>query len=93
MNIEDLEEELSSLFPDGYKITFDREGHLAIKTNLLKDEDGELICSDEELEEDDALEAISNRSKSKNDPKWDLDEDEDEEDDELADLEIVEEED
>ena len=75
MNIDELQSELDDLFPDGFKMTFDREGHLVIKTNLVKDEDGDLVSDEEEFDEDDALEALSTK-----DLDWDEDIDDSSED-------------
>lgn len=59
--LEDLEEALEDLFPNGFEIGVDNEGQIVIYTNLMEDEDGELVEfeenedeeEDEDFEEDD----------------------------------------
>lgn len=55
MNLEDLEEALEELFPNGFEIVTDDEGQIVIMTNLMEDEEGELVefVSDDEYEEED----------------------------------------
>ena len=52
MNIEDLEEALDDILPPGYQIDKDSNGRIVIHTNLVEDEDGELVDFDGDDEED-----------------------------------------
>lgn len=52
MNYEELEEALDELFPGGFSIETDNHGQLVIYTGLVEDEDGELVPSDLEEDED-----------------------------------------
>lgn len=54
MNIEDLEEALQEILPAGFQIETGKRGELIIFTNLIQDEDGELV--DFEGDEDEDLE-------------------------------------
>jgi hypothetical protein len=69
MTLEDLEEALEELFPNGFELTTDDDGQIVILTGLMQDEDGELV----EFESDDDEEE---------EEEEDFDSDEDEEDDE-----------
>lgn len=42
MDIEELEEALSDLLPEGFQIVFDARRQVVIKTGLVEDEHGEL---------------------------------------------------
>jgi hypothetical protein len=42
MNIEELEEALGEVLPEGFQITFDARRQVVIKTGLVEDESGEL---------------------------------------------------
>jgi hypothetical protein len=52
MTLEDLEEALEELFPNGFEIDTDSEGQIIIYTNLMEDEDGELVEFEEPDDED-----------------------------------------
>jgi hypothetical protein len=54
MNIEELEEALDELFPNGFSIETDNNGQLVIYTGLKHhdDEEGELVPFDLEEDED-----------------------------------------
>lgn len=52
MNIEELEEELDTLFPGGFSIETDSHGQIVIYTGLMEDEDGELLPIDNEESDD-----------------------------------------
>jgi len=52
MDIEELEEELDSLFPGGFSIEADSHGQLIIYTGLTQEDDGELVPFDSEEDED-----------------------------------------
>jgi hypothetical protein len=56
MNLEDLEEALEDLFPNGFEISTDDEGQIVIYTGLMEDEDGDLVefesSDDDDYEED-----------------------------------------
>ena len=56
MNIEELEEALDELFPNGFSIEYDNHGQVVIYTGLKKqdddDGDGDLIPIDVEEDED-----------------------------------------
>ena len=52
MTLEDLEEALEELFPNGFEIDTDSEGQVIIYTNLMEDEDGELVEFEEPDDED-----------------------------------------
>lgn len=56
MNIDELEEELDTLFPGGFSIETDSNGQIVIYTHLIQDDDGELSTMDEEESEDFDLE-------------------------------------
>ena len=55
MTLQDLEEALEEIFPNGFSIEADEEGQIVIFTHLMQDEDGDLVEfeSDDEDEEDD----------------------------------------
>lgn len=54
MNIEELEEALEDILPNGFQIETDNHGQLLIYTRLSQDDDGELIdFVDEDDEEED----------------------------------------
>jgi hypothetical protein len=42
MDIEELEEALSEILPEGFQITFDARRQVVIKTGLVEDDSGEL---------------------------------------------------
>jgi hypothetical protein len=55
MTLEDLEEALEDVFPNGFQLTTDDDGQIVILTGLMQDEDGDLVeyeSDDEEDEED-----------------------------------------
>jgi hypothetical protein len=52
MNIDELEEALDELFPNGFSIETDNHGQLVIYTGLVQDDDGELVPADVEEDED-----------------------------------------
>lgn len=52
MNLEDLEEALADILPAGFQIEIGKRGQLVVYTNLLQDEDGELVDFDSEESED-----------------------------------------
>lgn len=55
MNIEELEEALDELFPNGFSIDYDNHGQLVVYTGLKKqedDDDGDLVPLDLEEDED-----------------------------------------
>lgn len=55
MNIEELEEALEDVLPNGFQIETDNHGQIIIYTGLMQDDDGELIdfvADDDEDEED-----------------------------------------
>lgn len=49
----DLEEALEDILPAGFTIETNRKGEIIIRTNCRKDEEGELISLDEDLDEED----------------------------------------
>lgn len=51
-NIDELEEALDELFPNGYSIETDGDGKIIVYTNIIKGEDGELTPFDEEESDD-----------------------------------------
>lgn len=53
MNIEDLQEELETILPDGFTIDTDHNGELIIRTGLRQEDDGELVPFDGDEDEDD----------------------------------------
>lgn len=42
MNLEELQESLEDILPEGFQITLDARGQVVIKTGLVEDESGEL---------------------------------------------------
>lgn len=52
MNIEDLEDALDVLFPNGFSIETDNHGQIVIYTGLTQDEDGELLPFESEEDEE-----------------------------------------
>ncbi len=52
MNIEELEEALEEVLPNGFQIETDNHGQLIIYTGLRQDDDGELVDFVDEDEED-----------------------------------------
>lgn len=42
MNLEELQESLEDILPEGFQITLDARGQVIIKTGLVEDESGEL---------------------------------------------------
>jgi len=52
MLYDELEEALDDLLPAGYSISINRRGEVVIFTNCRKDDDGELVSMDEEIDED-----------------------------------------
>jgi hypothetical protein len=53
MNIEELQEALESILPNGFSIEPDKHGQLIIFTNFKEDEDGELLpIEDEDVDPD-----------------------------------------
>jgi len=42
MNLEDLEDALSDILPEGFVVSYDARGQLIIKTGLVMDDSGEL---------------------------------------------------
>jgi hypothetical protein len=52
MNIEELEDALEDILPNGFSIETDNHGQIIIYTGLAQDDDGELIDFVEEDEED-----------------------------------------
>ena len=62
MTLEDLEDALEELLPNGFEIDVDDNGQLIVYTHLTQDEDGELVeyegdedDEDDEDEEDEDL--------------------------------------
>jgi hypothetical protein len=55
MTLEELEEALEEIFPNGFEISTDDNGQLIIYTHLTQDDDGELMEfeGDEDEDEDD----------------------------------------
>jgi hypothetical protein len=53
MNLEELEEELERVLPPGFQIEKDSKGQIVILTNLIQDEDGELVSFDGDDEDPD----------------------------------------
>lgn len=51
-NIDELEEALDELFPNGYSIDTDSDGKIIVYTNLIKGDDGELLPFNEEESDD-----------------------------------------
>lgn len=51
MNLEELEEALEEVLPNGFQIETDNHGQIIIYTGLRQDDDGELV--DFEAEEED----------------------------------------
>lgn len=52
MNIEELEEALEELFHGGFSIETDNHGQIVIYTGLTQDDEGELVASEEDEDED-----------------------------------------
>lgn len=52
MTLEELEEALSDILPNGFSIEADSHGQIIVYTNLTEDEDGELIDFEGEDDED-----------------------------------------
>lgn len=42
MNLEELQESLEDILPEGFQISLDARGQVVIKTGLVEDESGEL---------------------------------------------------
>lgn len=64
MNMQDLEEALSEILPIGFRLEKNRRGQVIIYTNLMMDEDGELIDyenDEEEIEIDHDFEPLSDK--------------------------------
>ena len=53
MTLEDLEEALEDILPNGFEIDMDDNGQLIIYTGLTQDEDGELVEFEGDEDEDD----------------------------------------
>jgi RNA polymerase primary sigma factor len=56
MTLEDLEEALEELLPNGFEIDVDNNGQLIIYTGLTQDDDGDLVeyeGDDEDLDDED----------------------------------------
>jgi hypothetical protein len=53
MNLEELEEALEEIFPNGFQIETDNHGQIIIYTGLSQDEDGELVDFEEDEEDPD----------------------------------------
>jgi hypothetical protein len=53
MTLEDLEEVLDDIFPNGFQIETDDDGQIIVCTNLTEDEDGNLVPLDEDCDESD----------------------------------------
>lgn len=66
MTLEELEEALEEIFPNGFEIDVDDNGQLVIYTGLSQNDDGELVefnseeyeDDDEELEDDEDMESL-----------------------------------
>lgn len=71
MNIEELEEALEDILPNGFQIETDNHGQIIIYTGLQQDDDGELVDFVQEDDEDEDV-----------DPDFEPLEDEDLDDDE-----------
>ena len=52
MLLEEFEELLDDTLPAGWLLETNRKGEIIIKTNCRKDDDGELVSMDEELDEE-----------------------------------------
>lgn len=52
MNLEDLEEALEEIFPNGFEIDTDEDGQIVICTGLMQDEDGDLVEFDPDEDDD-----------------------------------------
>jgi len=52
MTLEDLQEALEDVFPNGFEIDTDEDGQIIILTRLSEDEDGDLIEYEGDLDED-----------------------------------------
>lgn len=52
MSLEDLEEALEEIFPNGFEIDFDDDGQIVIYTGLMQDDDGEIVEFDPDEDED-----------------------------------------
>lgn len=53
MNIEDLEEALEEILPNGYRLTTDADGQIVVHTLLREDDDGELVELEGDADEED----------------------------------------
>lgn len=53
MNIEELEEALEEIFPNGFHVETAENGELIIRTGLRQDDDGELVDFDGDEDEED----------------------------------------
>ncbi len=51
ITVDELEEALDEILPNGFRISTDRSGKVVIYTNLVEDDNGDLIPAD--LDEDD----------------------------------------
>ena len=52
MNLEELEEALEEVFPNGFQIETDNHGQIIIYTGLRQDDDGELVDFEGDEDED-----------------------------------------
>lgn len=52
MTIDEMEEALNDLFPNGYVLEEDNHGQIVIYTGLCQDDDGELLPFDSEEADD-----------------------------------------
>ena len=77
MNIEDLEEALEEVFPNGYRFATDTDGQLVIYTKLREDDDGDLVSHVDDYEDEDEDEDSDDEE-----DEDDSDEDSDDEDEE-----------
>lgn len=58
ITIEELEESLDEILPNGFRIVTDRSGKIIIHTNLVEDDNGDLVpidLDDDDDDEDDDL--------------------------------------
>lgn len=55
MNVETLEELISEILPDGFRIELNKHKQVVIYTNLTCDDDGELVSLTDESEMEDDL--------------------------------------
>ena len=52
MTLEDLEEALEDVFPNGFQLTTDDDGQIVILTGLMQDDEGELVEYESDDEDD-----------------------------------------